>query len=218
MKCVFAITDYKSVDKLEQLFSKLENKFSFSLSAYGTAQSITLNYLGIENKKILKCAICHDSISKELLTSLKEDMHFTQKNAGVAFAVPVTRVTKSITKIIGDSNGEERHMQEITHELIITIVDKGCAEEVRNTARAAGSRGGTLLHGLGLGGAEAEKILGISIKPEKDIILIVVEKEQSQNVMSKITKAVGLNTENHGICFALPVDNAVGLLPTNEIL
>ena len=97
------------------------------------------------------------------------------------------------------------------YELIISITTKGHLPEIKAAASAAGARGGTLIHALGLGGEEAQKFLGISIQPEKDIVLIVVKKEDKSKVIGSISKAVGINTEGKGIIFSLPVDSALGL-------
>ena len=100
---------------------------------------------------------------------------------------------------------------EYPYELIISIITKGHFPEVKAAASAAGARGGTLIHALGLGGEEAQKFLGISIQPEKDIILIVVNREEKNKVMKAIAEAAGINTEGKGIIFSLPVDSALGL-------
>ena len=102
-------------------------------------------------------------------------------------------------------------MSDAKYELIITIVNRGGFDAVKEAAKAAGARGGTLLHGLGLGGEEAAKFLGISIQPEKDVVLIVVPKEDREKVMQTILETAGILTENRGICFSLPVDSALGL-------
>ena len=102
---------------------------------------------------------------------------------------------------------ENRH----EHELIVTIITKGCFAEVKAAANSAGARGGTLIHALGMGGEEAQKFLGISIQPEKDIILIVVRREEKNKVMKAIAEAAGINTQGKGIIFSLPVDSAIGL-------
>lgn len=108
-------------------------------------------------------------------------------------------------------------MAEPKYELILTIVNRGGFEAVKKASKEAGARGGTMLHGLGLGGEEASKFLGISIQPEKDVVLIVVEKENRDQVMQGILKDAGLLTENRGICFSLPVDSAIGLASNKDI-
>ena len=64
---------------------------------------------------------------------------------------------------------------------------------------------------MGLGGEEAAKFLGISIQPEKDVVFIVVGKDDRDEVMKNIMEEAGIMTENKGICFSLPVDTALGL-------
>jgi len=76
----------------------------------------------------------------------------------------------------------------------------------------AGATGGTLLHGLGLGSKEAEKFLGITIQPEKDVILILAPQAKKARIMEEITHEAGLNTTGRGICFSLPVNTALGLI------
>ena len=101
------------------------------------------------------------------------------------------------------------------YDLIVTIVDRGHSDLVMNAAKAAGATGGTLLHGLGLGSKEAEKFLGISIQPEKDVILILTPQEKKPRIMKRITQEAGLNTPGRGICFSLPVNAALGLVSQN---
>ena len=61
-----------------------------------------------------------------------------------------------------------------TNELILTIVDNGHFNQVMEAAKSAGATGGTLIHARGLGTEEAIKYLGITITPEKDIVMIVL--------------------------------------------
>lgn len=95
-------------------------------------------------------------------------------------------------------------------KLIITIVNRGFSEKVMDSARANGAKGGTVLHGRGTS-ADSHNIFGISIDPEKDIVLIVTKKDCCVAIMEAVDEAVGLKTPGSGICFVLPVDRAVGI-------
>jgi len=110
--------------------------------------------------------------------------------------------------------GSEEQSMELKepYALIVTIVNRGHSDLVMTAAKAAGATGGTLLHGLGLGSKEAEKFLGITIQPEKDVILILAPRAKKAQIMEKITHDAGLNTTGRGICFSLPVNNALGLV------
>ena len=97
------------------------------------------------------------------------------------------------------------------YELIITVVNRGFADLAVDAARAAGANGGTTLHARGAGARDAERFFGVSIQPEREVVLILVPQEIKQRVMSAICERAGLNTDGHGIAFSLPVDGVVGL-------
>ena len=94
-------------------------------------------------------------------------------------------------------------------ELIVCIVNNGFTDLVMGTAKRSGAKGGTTFHARGTGNPDIEKFFGISISPEKEVILIVVEKEIKDDVVSAIYKDAGLDTKGQGIVFTLPVDDFV---------
>lgn len=98
-----------------------------------------------------------------------------------------------------------------THEAIITILNRGYSDVAMEAARANGARGGTIINARGAGGKQVEKVLGLTIAQEKEIIIILCTKEQRNPIMSAIVKAVGLNTLGKGISFSLPVDEVLGI-------
>lgn len=95
---------------------------------------------------------------------------------------------------------------EFSHEMIICIVNNGFSVEVMDAARSAGARGGTVINARGTAGKEAEKLFNISIQPEKELVIILVESTIRDNVLHALYKGIGLGTAAGGIAFALPVD------------
>ncbi len=95
--------------------------------------------------------------------------------------------------------------------LIVTIVRKGWGSTALEASVAAGARGGTLLGGRGAGINEKEKIFGLSIEPEKEILLTLVPSERTDAILEAIVQAVDLNDVGRGIAFVLPVDKVVGV-------
>ena len=102
------------------------------------------------------------------------------------------------------------------HELIVTIVRKGWAEKVIIAAKAAGARGGTVLHGRGVGVHEQKKLLGLPIEPEKEIILTLIHKDKTNEVLKAVVDAGKLQKPGHGIGFVLDVDKVVGIVELLE--
>lgn len=101
------------------------------------------------------------------------------------------------------------------YDLLIIIVKKGNSRLVIDVAMKAGAQGSTVINGRGSSVHETNKILGIPVEPEKEIILIVVNKNQTDNILDKINKEAELEKPGKGIGFALDVEKIVGF---DEIL
>ncbi len=96
-------------------------------------------------------------------------------------------------------------------ELIVTIVNRGFAENVVDATKAAGASGGTIIHSRGTGIHENAKLFGIPIEPEKEIVLTLIEREKTGSVLDAIYTAVGLDKPSKGIAFVLNVEKIVGI-------
>ena len=94
------------------------------------------------------------------------------------------------------------------------IVNSGFSETVMDAARELGARGGTVIRGRGTANAEAEKLYGIAIQPEKEIVMILIDSALKNDILHAIYKTAGLKTPGQGIAFALPVEDVVGLSET----
>lgn len=107
-------------------------------------------------------------------------------------------------------------MSKYTHEAIFCIVNSGYSEAVMEAAKKVGARGGTVLNARGTAGKEAEKFFGVTVQPEKEIVMIVVAAACKDDVLHALYQEVGLNTPGQGIAFALPVDGVVGISPAPQ--
>ena len=98
-------------------------------------------------------------------------------------------------------------------ELIVSIVNRGYSDYVVSASRDAGATGGTIVFARGTNTNEqADSFMGISIQPEKDIVLILVKSEDRKRVMQAICDSTSaLEKSGHGICFSMPVNHAVGI-------
>ena len=97
------------------------------------------------------------------------------------------------------------------HEVIFCIVNSGFSESVMDAAKEFGARGGTVIRARGTANNEAEKLFGITIQPEKEIVMILVPTKIKNDILHALYKKVGLDTPGQGIAFSMPVDNTVGL-------
>ena len=97
------------------------------------------------------------------------------------------------------------------HEVIFAIVNSGFAEEVMEVAKEQGARGGTILNARGVAKEDAAAFFGITIHAEKEILMMVVEKDIRDNVLNAIYKEMGMAKAAQGIAFSLPVSDVAGL-------
>ena len=99
----------------------------------------------------------------------------------------------------------------IKFELIITIVERHMSADVIDASRRGGAEGGTILKGRGSGIHERMKLLGLTIEPEKEIVLTLVDSTIRNQVVKEIAKEIDIDKPGHGILFVLDVSKVAGI-------
>lgn len=94
---------------------------------------------------------------------------------------------------------------------VVTIVERGKADNIVKAAKKAGASGATIFYGRGTGDTEIQKFLKVNIESSKEIILVITEKEKSEAIIRAIVEAGNLSKPGRGILFTLPISNLMGL-------
>ena len=102
------------------------------------------------------------------------------------------------------------------HEVIFVIVNQGYAEEAMDVAREQGVRGGTILNARGVAREKEAAFFGITIQQEKEILMMVVEKDIKDKVLNALYSRMGMGEKAQGIAFSLPVSDVAGLVQLPE--
>ena len=102
------------------------------------------------------------------------------------------------------------------HEVIFAIVNSGYAEDAMAVAREHGARGGTILGGRGVARENEAAFFGISVHAEKEILMMVVEKDIRDDILNALYKQMGMDKKAQGITFSLPVSDVAGLVQLPE--
>ena len=102
-------------------------------------------------------------------------------------------------------------MRTDNHEVIFAIVNSGFAEEAMDVAREQGVRGGTILNARGVAREKEATFFGITVHAEKEILMMVVEKDIRDKVLNALYSRMGMANKAQGIAFSLPVSDATGL-------
>ena len=107
-------------------------------------------------------------------------------------------------------------MKTENHEVIFVIVNSGFAEEAMDVAREQGVRGGTIINARGVAREDEATFFGITLHAEKEILMMVVEKNIRDNVLNALYTSMGMGKKAQGIAFSLPVSDAAGLVKLPE--
>ncbi|RJO73972.1 MAG: P-II family nitrogen regulator [Myxococcales bacterium] len=94
--------------------------------------------------------------------------------------------------------------------LITCVVQRGKGDAVGKAAIEAGAGGATTFFARGTGTRERLGLLGLAIVPEKEVILVLCQEEESSRIFEAIVKAGKLDLPGMGIAYITPVLKVVG--------
>lgn len=214
-----AIVEDGKYEKAVKIFQKSKVLYCCVSLGHGTAKTEMLDLLGLgETKKELVMGIVHDSQICELLNQLGTQMKMRYPGKGIAFTLPLNGLSSKMYRLVAAERGNEilerseKSMECMgEYDLVIALIKRGYSDMVMDAARKNGAHGGTVLNSRGLGSQEVEQFLGIPIQAEKEMVFMVVSREQRQQIMHAIQQEAGLSTPAQGIVLSLPVSHAIGL-------
>lgn len=207
-KLLVCIADRGHGDKLMSLGKENGAGGGTILLGRGTGSSGLLQMLGIsDTRKEIVMTLATQETAQNIITAFTHSEWVRKKIRGVLFQVDVNALLKAsvLTKPQKDT------VMNASHELITVIANAGYAEDVMDYARKAGAAGGTILHGRGTAKEEDSTFFGLTIVPEKDIILILAPSEKSRQILEAIRTAECLQKPGMGIAFCTPVEKFVPL-------
>ena len=230
LKLIFFITNWHHANIVSNVFMEEKVRFHFICKGRGTASSEVLDLLGIgaDDKAVIGCleqAVGVPVLMKEVRKILKP---YAPTGAGISFTVPLSAINDPILLIFKQSIHKNEKISalnaaakdsgegtpaanEFSHAVIFSIVNQGYSDELMITARAAGAIGGTIINARGQAHEGAVKFFGVLVQDEKEIVIILVSREQKVPIMQAICDAHGLDSDAHGIVFSMPVDDVLGL-------
>ena len=92
-----------------------------------------------------------------------------------------------------------------THVLISFILNKGTADDAMAAARKAGASGGTILNAQGTGKEDDVKFFGISLVPEKEMLITIVPQDKASGVIEAVKSVPSLAEPGAGIAFTMDI-------------
>ena len=111
-----------------------------------------------------------------------------------------------------------RNLTVLTEVSLITcIVQRGVADEIVRAARVAGAQGATVSFAKGTGVRERLGLLGIALESEKEVIQIVVARDQADRIFEAIYLAGKLDTPGMGFLYVTPLEKAATYIPDSVL-
>jgi len=97
--------------------------------------------------------------------------------------------------------------------LITSIINQGTADQVMAEARRAGAKGGSVVTARGTGTEDDVKFFGISLAPEKEMLLIIADNEDCRPIIQAISAMPIFTEPGGGIVFTVSVEEFAVLGP-----
>lgn len=197
----------------------------------GTADDRLLHLLGLDVvEKDVLLTLTEPEAAFPIMEALRTEGS-QRKKRGILFCMDVRGMLRHISQTLSEdgrgpssaggpqyelsfpseSRSDTTMSESATHELISVIVNVGYADEVMNAARRAGAPGGTVINARGTGKEEDVKFFGMTIVPEKELVLLLVPKERCEEILEAVMVVPCLARPCMGIAFCMDVERFVSL-------
>lgn len=216
VKLIVTIAERGSGNALAKFYEKHNVNCSFQCMGHGTASSELLDVLGVgSSEKDILLSIAGKMTADRLLDKLDNELQGNSFGNGIVFDIPVTGLNSIIATVLlneqPEGNGGISMAAKAENSLILIAVNQGHTDDVMDTAREAGARGGTVIRARWAGAEDTSQFYGISVHTEKELILIVATDEKRNAIMEMVNKKHGLKTEAGAVICSMGIERSVRL-------
>ena len=183
------------------------------LMGRGTAQNKWLRILGLDDvEKELLYALLPSSLVRPVMEALRTDPALS-RTRGIMFTIDVIETFRhhvSSPAVLSQTQEDlmsDNSPEQSGYELLSIIVNNGNADQVMDAARNAGATGGTVIHARGTARPDDATFFGITIVPEKELVMILSPKDKSDRIMESIKAEFSSAEPGSGIAFRTAVES-----------
>lgn len=217
MKVILSIVERGQGTAIMRLYRKRQVPIHIQCAGKGTATSEIMDILGLgSSEKDVVISFAAASAAKKLLHDLDNELRGHTGGAGIVVSVPISGLNSLIANLaayhaesLKEKEGNE--MERTENSLILVVCAQGCTDDVMSTAKAHGARGGTVIKGRLSGREELEQAYEVELKPEREIVAIVVPTGLRGPIMEAINAEHGLRSEAQAALCSLPIEQIVRL-------
>lgn len=192
---VYAIVDQGKAELMMNTAKAAGSTGGTILFARGTASSSLLCMLGLgdSSKEILMTLV-----SDEILGTVWDALASVKGVRGILASTPAYRLPE-------EQVAEVR--MPLPYDLIQIVCNSGFSDDIMSAARKAGAGGGTIIEGRGTSNSDDVLFFGSNLVPEKELLLILLEREKTDAVFSAIQNLGCLQEKGSGIAFSVSINN-----------
>ena len=209
--------------RFENFYGEMGLDVSVTTLGQGTAASEVLDYFGLDGAE--KSVMFHFVTAekwKSVKRRLRLKMSIDVPGIGIVFILPLSSVggIKTLNYLTAGQEfekGEESTLKDTKYELLVVIANQGHTELIMDAAREVHATGGTVIHAKGTGIQQAEKFMGVTLVPEKEMVFIVARKDRKDEIMSAIMRKAGTGSKAGAIVFSLPVTDTAGMRKIEDL-
>ena len=187
-------------------------------SGRGTAASHLLDTLGFgtSERDVILTLAPRDDV-RRFMRALKDGSLPKQHIQGLLFSMGLTGMSALLAVCLSQMGGavpersETVMEQSNSYSLILAAVNQGFGDTVMDTARAAGAWGATVIRARLSGAEELQTMTGVLLREEREVLAIMVHKEERNGVMEAIEREHGAHTPAQALVISLPIEQTARL-------
>lgn len=222
-KLLVSIVERGKGKALMNLYNREGVDFHYQTIGHGTATSEIMDILGLDSKeKDVIISLAAEPVMNRLVYRMSDALRGVVDTKGILFDLRVTGITNRIAAALDIRMGapgekrervererkeEDNMASENANSLILITVNHGYTEDVLDSARSLGARGGTILRARWSGDNHFEQHHGMILQSEKEVIAIVVPQDLRNPIMDEINAKYGMQTEAQAVVLSLKVDH-----------
>lgn len=219
---LLVIVNRSDGERTARLLQMMHIHFLIGCRAEGTAVEGLADLMGFgpSGKTLLLC-MAPGLRMHRVLEELNLALHLEKPGRGIAFTIPLSGLAMPqrmlpdndwVARIQKRLEGNVDNIMETEkNELILAVVNQGHSQALMECAREAGVTGGTVINARYLGEENVEKFFGVALQAEREIIAIVVTRENKPLAVERISVFLHENPKFQGALMTLSVDRVVGL-------
>lgn len=216
VKMIVTIVERRQGNYMEKLYTENKVFWHYQCSGFGTASSDLLDVLGFgTTERDIVISFGAGSVVDKLMYDLNNDLRGNVYSKGIIFDIPLSAMNNLAAAVVLKEGLSEEEKGEVhmeaggNHSLILVVVNQGHTDEVMDTAKKAGARGGTIIRSRWAGAEEIKSFYGITFQAEKEILAIIASSQTRNLIMENINTKHGLHSDAGAMICSVGIEQLV---------